>query len=73
MNPTHFEGGDQSCTWEPAVNSRSFASLVLSDDDQTVRISIRESRSDGIYTQSASVTLTREDAIDMIKCLSGLI
>jgi hypothetical protein len=73
INPTNIQGLNQTCTWYPTHDSTSQLAALLSEDDETLRITINERRDDGVYTEQASITLNRTGGLELIKVLSGLI
>lgn len=72
LNPFQIQGLAQSCSWEPGVTSTSRVETLISDNDEILELSITETRDDGRYTHAASATLSRSEAIQLIKVLSAI-
>jgi hypothetical protein len=72
-NPTRILSGEQDCSWDPSHKSKSRLYATLSDDDETVQLSIAETKADGSYTGQAAIVLRRSEALDLLKVLAAVI
>lgn len=72
-NPTEIAGLNRECSWDTNQESTSTLYATIGSDDKTLQLYIAETKIDGSYTSRSAVTLSRSEALDLMKVLAALI